>query len=219
MKHLFVAIFVFCSSLFVVKAQETNFSNQKHEMSFVVSGCTTPLLTKLFFGGSIDMKYYPTQRWGTGLDFSGAQKIINNTYNYAMGTPIINYYEIGWLNQYDFIQTDKFRIGATINNGIAISVLGDNDDKVEKNGRYGKIYVPRKIASNYLYIVEPGFEASYRFYSEKHHPDFYVTAITKYRFTCGGTKYADLSDFNGSFIGLGLSIIGFVEDEPKHITK
>ena len=219
MKHLFVGISFFCLSLCSVNAQESSISNIKHEMSFAVSGCTTPLLTKIFFGGSIDMKYYPTHRWGTGLDFSGAQKIINNTYNFDMGTPIINYYEIGWLNQYDFIQTEKFRIGATLNNGIAISVLGDNDDKVEKNGRYGKIYVPRKIASNYLYIVEPGFEASYCLYSEKHHPDFYLTTQAKYRFAFGGTKYADLSDFNGSFVGLGLSIIGFVDDEPKHINK
>ena len=111
MKHLFVGISFFCFSLCSVNAQENSISNIKHEMSFAVSGCTTPLLTKIFFGGSIDMKYYPTHRWGTGLDFSGAQKIINNTYNFDMGTPIINYYEIGWLNQYDFIQTEKFRIG------------------------------------------------------------------------------------------------------------
>ena len=217
MKHFLLLIVLTFSCTHTVKAQVSDTIKQKNEMSFDFTGFTTPLLTKTFLGGSIDIKYYPTKKWATGLDFSGAQKIINNTYNYAMGTPIINYYEIGWVNQYDFVQTDKLRLGASLNNGIAISVLGDNDDRVRRYGRYGNVYVPRKIATNNLYIIEPGFSASYRLYSNNHYPDFYLTTQAKYRFAIGGTKYADLSDFNGSYIGLGISIIGFMQEEPKHI--
>lgn len=217
MKHFLLLIAIAFSYPLIGNAQVSDTIKQKNEISFDFTGFTTPLLTKTFFGGSIDIKYYPTRKWATGLDFSGAQKIINNTYNYAMGTPIINYYEIGWVNQYDFIQKDKLRLGATLNNGIAISVLGDNDDRVRRYGKYRTVYVPRKIATNNLYIIEPGLSACYRLYSNKHYPDYYLTTQAKYRFAFGGTKYANLSDFSGSYIGLGISIIGFMQDEPKHL--
>jgi len=210
---LFSAI-VFFGAL-SVKAQESDSNTERHEVSFDFTGFTSPLLTKVFFGGNMNTKYYPTKKWATGVDFSFAQKKIENTFNYPMGTPIINYYEIGWINQYDFVQTDKFRLGATLNNGIAISCLGDNDDRVPKNRRYGTVYVPRGIATDNLYIIEPGFAATYCVYSEKHEPDIYLTTVAKYRFAFGGAKYGDVSDFNGSYIGVGISLIGFMQGEAN----
>jgi len=198
------------------KAQVADSVKVNHEMAFDFVGMQTPLLTKNFFGISIDLKSYVCPKWSTGLDFSYSQKIINNKFQYTMGTPIVQYYEIGWVNQFDFVQTNKLRIAASLTTGIAISCLADNDDKLERHGKYGNVYVPRGIATDNLFIIEPGFETYYKIYNGNHYSDIYITTKAKYRFASGGPKYGDINDFNGSYIGIGLSVIGLIGDNPKH---
>ena len=207
-----IALFMVTSS----KAQVTDSTKVHHEIVFDFIGMQTPLLTKNFFGISLDLKSYVYPKWATGVNFLYSQKIINNKFQYTMGTPIIQYYEIGWINQFDFVQTNKLRIAATLTNGLAISQLADNDDKIEKHGKYGNVYVPRGIAIDNLFIIEPGFETSYKIYNGNHYSDIYITTKAKYRFAFGEPKYGNISDFNGSYIGIGLSVIGLVGDIPKH---
>ncbi len=213
-KHLLViiAFFMAVSS----KAQVADSVKVYHEMAFDFVGMQTPLLTKNFFGISLDLKSYVYPKWATGVNFSYSQKIINNKFNYNMGTPIVQYYEIGWINQFDFVQTNKLRLAASLTTGIAISRLADNDDKIERHGKYGNVYVPRGIATDNLFIIEPGFETSYKIYNGNHYSDIYITTKAKYRFAFGGPKYGDISDFNGSYIGIGLSVVGLVGDIQKH---
>ncbi len=214
-KNLFVVIvFIMAGSS---KAQVIDSVKVNHEIVFDFTGMQTPILTKNFYGISIDLKGYVYPKWATGLNFSYSQKIINNKFQYSMGTPIIQFYEIGWINQFDFVQTNKLRMAATLSTGIAISCLADNDDKIERRVKSGYIYVPRGIATDNLFIIEPGFETSYKIFNGNHNPDVYITTKAKYRFAFGGPKYGDIIDFNGSYIGIGISLIGFAEEKQNKI--
>ncbi|AIL44273.1 hypothetical protein BD94_0498 [Elizabethkingia anophelis NUHP1] len=48
---------------------------------------------------------------------------------------MVDFYEIGWVNQYDIIQKDKIRLGVSLNNGVVISRLGDNAEKEKYIGQ------------------------------------------------------------------------------------
>ena len=187
----------------------------KHEASFDFGTFYTSVLNKDLYGYTVDIKYYPFKKLATGLSFSIAQKKIDNSFSYSIGQPIINYYEIGWVNHYDILQNDKIRLGLNLNNGIVISRLGDNDDKDRYWTKYGYQYRAKEIATNHFYLLEPGIEASFRLFSNNHYPDFYLTTKAKYRFVFGDSNYGQLNDFSNGYFGIGLSIIGFTDHEPQ----
>jgi hypothetical protein len=188
-----------------------------HEASLDLCAFYTPLISTATYGLNFDFKYYPHKKFATGFCSSITSKKIGNTFQYAIGQPILSYYELGWINQYDFLQTDRIRIGVNINNGIAISELGDNDIKVKYWTRYGVSTKAKEISTNYFYLLQPGIDMSFRLLSNNHNPDLYLTTKAKYRFVFGDSNYGRQSDFTNYYFGLGLSIIGFTDN--KHKTK
>jgi hypothetical protein len=182
-----------------------------HEVSADLGAFYTPLLSRNVYGFNFDMKYYPVKRWATGLTASIATKKTDNSYQYTIGKPIISYDEFGWINQYDLVHKDQFRLNVNLNNGMAIAKLGDNADKVLQWTRYGNVEVPKKIATNYFYLLQPGLDISFRVYNHRHDPDIYLTAKAKYRYVFGDSKYGQLSDFSNYYVGFGISLIGFAD--------
>ncbi|MEC4050067.1 hypothetical protein OX284_011550 [Flavobacterium sp. SUN046] len=211
---VFIILVLFLS---VSYGQTNNNLNQKpkHEASIDFATFYTSILNKDLYGYNIDVKYYPFKNLATGFSFSIAQKKIDDTFSFSIGQPIVNYYEIGWVNQYDILQNEKIRIGLNLNNGIVISRLGDNDDKDRYWTKYGYQYRSKEIATNYFYLLEPGIDASFRLFSNKHYPDIYLTTKAKYRFVFGDSKYGQLNDFSNGYFGIGISIIGFTDHESQ----
>jgi hypothetical protein len=219
-KIFFLLIVIFtCSTTIFGQTTDSLKSKTKHEASFDFGAFYTPVLSKNLYGGNIDFKYYPYKKIATGLCFSMTEKKIGDTFSYSIGQPLLDYYEIGWINQYDVVQKDKIRIGINLNNGIAISRLGDNSEKEKYWTKYGYRYGAKEVTTNYFYLLQPGLDISFRLFSKNHYPDFYLTTKAKYRFVFGDSKYGQLSDFSNYYFGLGLSIIGFTDEEPKQNTK
>ncbi|MGI8952230.1 MAG: hypothetical protein ACR2FN_11685 [Chitinophagaceae bacterium] len=173
----------------------------------------TPLLSKKFYGVNWNIKYFPTERIGTGVYITFSQKKIGDTFTYSIGKPIIYYYEIGWINQYNFLQTDRMRVNINLINGLSVSRLGDNAIK-EKRYKYR----PKEVATNYFYLLEPGAGFSFKLISNNQDADLWLTAETNYRFVFGSSKYATTKQFSGYLFGIGISIIGFT-DEKERQTK
>jgi len=202
---------------------QTNDSLQgktKHEASLDLCTFYTPVLSNDLFGFNIDFKYYPAKKFATGFNTSMTQKKIGETFSYSIGQSLIDYYEFGWINQYDFLQSDRIRMGLNLNNGVAISRLGDNEIKVKYRTKYGYQYRAKEVATNYYYLLEPGLDISIRLFSNNHYPDFYLTTKAKYRFVFGDSKYGSMNQFSNYYFAIGLSIIGFTDDNvSKHKTK
>lgn len=83
---------------------------KRHEVSIDFFALRTSLLNNYFWGVGLNMKYYPTKKWGTGISVSGAWRNISETFSFSIGIPTITYTELGWLNQYDIVQANKLRI-------------------------------------------------------------------------------------------------------------
>jgi len=210
-KYFLLSVVFSISSIVYGQVKDSLTSKIKHEASADFCAFYTPIISNDFFGFNFDFKYYPIKKFATGFNASMTQKKINNTFSYSIGQSLIDYYEFGWINQYDFMQFDRIRMGLNLNNGIAISRLCDNEIKEKYFSKYGYQYRAKAVATNYYYLLEPGLDISIRFFSNKHYPDFYLITKAKYRFVFGDSKYGSINQFSNCYFGLGLSIIGFTD--------
>jgi hypothetical protein len=106
-----LTIAFFCSTFTYGQTEDSLKTKIKHEASMDLCAFYTPILSNDFFGCNFDFKYYPRKKIATGLNASITQKKISDTFSYSIGKPFIEYYEFGWINQYDFLQSDRIRIG------------------------------------------------------------------------------------------------------------
>ncbi|MFI5188216.1 MAG: hypothetical protein ACHQF0_15910 [Chitinophagales bacterium] len=163
----------------------------------------TSLLAKKFYGINWTIRYFPNKRFGTGLYLIFCQRKISDTFTYQIQKPIIDFYEIGWINQYSFLQRDKVRMNLSLINGFSQARLGDNAIKERQHKN-----MPKEIASNYFYSLEPGAGISIRL-SSNNDAEFWLTSETNYRFVFGKSKYAMTNEFSGYLFGVGVSVIEF----------
>jgi hypothetical protein len=214
MKQTLIVLCCLFQILDFIYGQSSDSSKTKASKEFAMelSPIQTSLLSKKFYGINWSFTYFPGKRIGTGAYIIFASKKISDTFTYSIKKPIIQFYEIGWTNQYNFIQTNRVRMNISLVNGFSQVRLGDNAIK-EKQHKYA----PKEIASNYFYTLEPGSSFSYKIISNNHNADFWLTAFANYRFVFGNTKYGMTKEFSGYLFGLGISIIGVNDDKayPK----
>lgn len=183
-----------------------------NESNFDLCGVLTSISSKKFYGFSLDLKYFPIKRVGTGLYFTYAKNKITDTFTYTIAKPVIGYYEIAWTNQYTFLQTEKVRMDVNLNNGISIARLGDDAIKEKRRARFGYSYTSKEVATNYYYLLEPGGDFSIKLFSFNHSPDIWVTTKAKYRFLFGNSKYGTTKQFSDYLFGIGISLIGYTSE-------
>ncbi|EFK34663.1 Uncharacterised protein [Chryseobacterium gleum] len=200
-------ILLICSIITKAQQSEHSYTTPPQEFSLSAGAVNTAILQKRFYGGYLDLKYYPVKRWATGLSFSLVGRKITDTFTYSIGQPLVDFYEIGWVNQYDIIQKDKIRLGVSLNNGVAISRLGDNAEKEKYWARFGSGKRAKEVATNYFYLLQPGLNVSYKIYSNTNSPDIYFTTKLQYRAVFGSPKYGQINDFSNYWIGAGITVL------------
>lgn len=206
---LFLVLFL-CSVLYAQEDESTFYEQLPNEIVFDFVGFYSPILSTDFIGFSMDIKYYVRENWSSGINVSYASRRMNTDFHYNIYNPGIQYGEISWINQFDLLKREKFRIGFQLGNGLAMATLVDRDVQVEFWDEYGQSYAAQQIETNYLYIVQPGLDASVRVYNNNRFPDVYLTAKAKYRQAMGGNKFAKPDDFSNYYVGFGVSLIGFL---------
>ena len=183
-----------------------------------LNACLTysPLLAKPFFGLNIDYIHYPVKHFGTGLSFMVASRKMKDTFSYSIKQPIINYFEIGWINQFNCIHTKRFRLNVELVNGIATAQLGDFAVKEKYWTKYGYRYRTKKVANNTYYYLSPGMDFSLRLVSENHGSAIYLTAKANYSFLFGRSHFASANQFSNYNAAIGISIIGLLSAPVVH---
>lgn len=187
----------------------------RHELSLDLFAANAKLLNNNLWGGGFSAKYYPQKNWSTGLLLSGAGKRTVDTFGFSIRRPVLNYYEIGLLNSFDLVQKNRWRTGISLTNGIAIAELRDKAQTEKVRTRYGYRDVPKRIATNYYYLLEPGVGVSLKLVSNNHNPDFYLTGSARYRLLFGNNRFGTQEVFSGPVFSIGLSLIGFDKEELR----
>lgn len=190
---------------YIIKESDTT----RHEMAFDFFTFNTRVVNNLFWGGGLGIKYYPSKKFSSGIYLAISGKNIKDTFNFSIIKPVVTNTEIGWVNQYDLVQNAGFRIGVSLINGLLISELRDKAIKERVRTTKGYRNVSKEIAINRYYLLEPGLDFSFKLISNKHDPDYFLTAMIKYRSIFGSSKYGSNEQFGGFLFGIGLSLIGF----------
>lgn len=185
----------------------------RHEQSFDFYVLNAKLLNHRLWGGGLEIKYYSQKRLASGFSFSIASKKLVDTFGFSITKPLLNYLEIGWMHQYEIVQTKVFRLGVNLTNGFAMAQLRDKAQQEKKHTRYGDQYVPKKIAANYYYLLQPGMDASYQLFPNNHNPAFFINAKARYSLGFGKSGFSGENVFTGYRFSIGLSLIGFDREQ------
>ena len=205
--YFITALFFLC--FFSTTAQQNSSSSiPKNQVAVDLLTFHSPILNRNFFGFSMDAKYYVEPKWGTGFSFSASNKRISTDFSLGAADPDVSYLSIGWLNQYDLIQSERVRVGINLNNGLAIVRLRDRSETEVYWDEFGYNEIPVSRGSNTLYIIEPGITASFRMFTPKNFGDVFFTTQAKYRQAIGNTKFGKTDDYTNYYIGVGVSFIG-----------
>ena len=181
--------------------------NKKSKVAEVnLSIINTQMLSQQFYGINWKIKYFPTNRIGTGVYITVFKKKISDTFTYSIKEPVINFYEFGWTNQYNFLKTNGMQAGINLINALSMSRLGDNAVKE----KYHK-YMAKEVSTNYYYTLEPGADFTFKLISTKQNEGIWLTAETNYRFVFGKSKYATTKQFSGYSFGIGISVKQFTD--------
>lgn len=206
----------FCSNFAFGQNADSLKKSSKHTFSFDLAAFYTPVLSNDFYGLNMDFKYYLHPRIATGFSTSLTSKKMNTAFQYQIEKPILNYYEFGWINQYEIIQTKNIKVGLNLNNGIVVAELADN--AITQKVFTGRVMVDKAkvVATNYFFLVQPGLDISIKLFSKKSHsPDIYLTTKAKYRFVFGDGKYGQVNDFSSHYFGMGITMVGCIEKCTK----
>jgi hypothetical protein len=84
----------------------TNTSSSK-EAAIELNVIQTSLVSYKASGINFNIKYFPRKRFATGAYLLYATKKIPETFTYSIARRIIQFYEIGWTNQYNFLLTNR----------------------------------------------------------------------------------------------------------------
>lgn len=199
------------SATYAAVAEEAK--KNRREISIDFYALNTKFLNNRLWGGGMEIKYYPQRKWATGLSISIAGKNITDTFGFSIAKPLINYFEIGWLNQYEILQTQAFRVGVNLTNGFAVANLRDRTQLEKRHTRYGDQNVPKKIAANYYYLLQPGMDLSYKLIPNNHDPGFFINAKARYSLGFGKKGFGGENVFTGYRFSIGLSLIGFDREQ------
>ena len=186
--------------------------SNRQEISLYMFALKTKLTENHLWGGGFEIRLYLKNKWSTGIFLGVAGRRITDTFTFSIAKPVVSYAEMGWLNQYDIIQKDKFRVGLQLATNFGFAELRDKAQKVRERTRYGYRDLPKKVAVNTYYIAAPGLDISLKLKSISNSPDIFLTANSKYRMAVGNRRFGPKDALLGPLFSIGVSFIGYSDE-------
>ncbi len=202
---LFFSIFSFAQESAIQDLNEV-----EKEVTFDIYGFHSSMVGQNIFGLTIDFKAYLRENWATGLSLSFASRPLDSNYGLRIADPGLEYGEFSWLNQFDIYKNEKVRLGFLLSNGLGVVHLTDRNRNDEFFNEDGWFTTHQRVKTNFFYLLQPGFEANFLVYDNDEFPDVYISTETRFRRVFGNTKFAKPNDFTHFYIGIGVSLIGFL---------
>jgi hypothetical protein len=183
-----------------------------HDGSAFLGSFYTPMLGEPFIGGAFSVKGYLSKRYAVGFSMSYAYRETPRNFEKPAGSPVLDYFEWGIEQQYDFVQRSRLRAGASLNNGIGMVQLSDWDSVIQYVTSRGLRDRAKPVSTNYFYQVQPGLDVAVRCTSGEKPMALYITGKVKYNIMIGPTRFGTTSDFCKPYFGLGLMLAGVMKE-------
>lgn len=172
----------------------------------------TPMLGEHFIGAAFSVKGYLAKRYAVGFSMSYSYHRTTNAFEKPAGSPVLDYFEWGIEQQYDFVQRSRLRMGASLNNGLGMVQLSDWDSVVQYVTSRGLRDRALPISTNYFYQVQPGLDVAVRCTSAENAVALYITGKVKYNIMIGYPRFGTTADFCKPYFGLGLMLAGVMKE-------
>jgi hypothetical protein len=167
-------------------------------------------------GANFDIDFYLSERFATGFSFEYFGRSVADTFGFPIGLPRVNYVGLGWNNQWDFWEANRWRASATFGLFFGGPTLVDRSQKIITQNPDGSSNSQYKtIASNTLFCITPGVELGYSLLPNADF-DLQLSAKLRYRSAEGKTEFSTLDAFNKWYAGIGITIIGLAEPTASH---
>lgn len=203
-----IALITFFVSGISAQTEKPSQKIMLHDGSMFAGAFYTPILAEDMTGIAFSVKGFLAERYAVGFSMSYAYRKTSNNFEQPAGSPVLDYFEWGIEQQYNVVHGNRFRIGATLGNSVALVQLSDWDSVVQYTTPRGVRDRAKPIVTNYFYQVQPGLDFSVRCTSAEKSPVLYITGKAKYNVMIGPTRFGTTSDFCKPYFGLGLSLMG-----------
>jgi hypothetical protein len=210
MKKRFATFLLLVAAAAGLSAQETQQPPKAilHDGTAYLGTFYTPMLEEHFIGAAFSVKGYLAKRYAAGFSMSYSYHRTTNAFEKPAGSPVLDYFEWGVEQQYDFVQRSRLRIGASLNNGLGMVQLSDWDSVIQYVTPRGLRNRAKPVATNYFYQVQPGIDVAVRCTSAENAVALYVTGKVKYNIMIGYPRFGTTSDFCKPYFGVGLMLAG-----------
>ncbi len=208
------AISTFVALLFSIMI----FAQSNNQLAVFGGMSYQPILRASTVGGDLTGRYYVGEKLSLGLGFDYTFKKYNQGFGYLTDRTLMHNVRLNAIAQYDFLNSEKLRVGAFAANGAAIVTLRDrNDTKTtettqEIDGIWQTIIVetPKRLGRDAFYILTPGIDFSYKVATldPEFNTDLYVTSRVGYQLALGSGDFAKPKNFTDFIFSLGVTIKG-----------
>jgi hypothetical protein len=162
-------------------------------------------------GANFDMDFYLSEKFATGFSFEYLGRSVSDTFGFTVGLPRVNYIGLGWNNQFDFWEHNRWRASGTFGLFFGGPTLVDRSQKIVNQNPDGSSSTQYKtIASNALFCITPGVEMGYSLLPNSNF-DLQLSAKLRYRSAEGKTEFSNLDAFNQWYAGIGITLLGIAE--------
>ncbi|MDP2421416.1 hypothetical protein [Sediminibacterium sp.] len=189
-------------------AQKSNIG--RHEIYSAVSLTNNNIADRRVPGVGLELGYYLTEKFATGIGFSGTWAKSTDSFSYMGITPEVAMTTIGWLNRYEFVQTRTVRAGIDLVTGLAVSTLFDGSKKEWVKTRYGWRDRSIKLRESCYFLLDPGLSVTAKLFSlGTKETGVCLTGKTNYRILAGRPQFGSRGTFSGYSFAVGIAVYGF----------
>lgn len=160
------------------------------------------LYQKPHFGIGMGIHYFPLAWFGTGLSVRVTRESKTPQTYSEVAKPVVDYTEVGWMNQINIPLTKRISVGAELSAGGAFIQLGDNAKETTRWAGTTLMKVPGFVDKSSYFLVAPGIHANYQLSKLK------ITLSASRRKVFGKSNFDSNTDFEGYTLlaGAGFSI-------------
>ncbi|WP_118975959.1 hypothetical protein [Taibaiella koreensis] len=171
-----------------------------------IHGVTTPFMKQQSFGASVDMQTWYTEDLSVGLSFTITGRKVTPSFGYAIGQPLLTYYDISLFNEFKVQQWGRLQAAVRLYTGFAAFHLADNSIQVpytwyDENGFAYEGERALSIDNNYFMRVAPAFVLRYSIT-----PGIQIEGSAAYNFFIGNAHFGSSKDFNNYMAQLGVRV-------------
>jgi hypothetical protein len=170
----------------ILYSQSQLFDKTFHGLSFGVSGAWKE---NIYVGAFVNLQFKNT-----------------NPSHFIVQDPLVTHVDFGIQIKKYLVRTNRFHLSPFLINSWGITSLQDQSITEIVETEFGPEERAVTIERNHLFLVQAGVDLQFRLADSKRGPQYFLSTRAAYRTGFGRLNYGFLSDYQGLYFGVGLTL-------------